>query len=144
VIVEDFPDLMLTIAAERKPEAIMNTMVRGIAQSRDVVLTRVWIIAPGDICTECRMRPECPNQTRCLHLCASAGNLADPEREYGRTTGGFRRVPIGVRKVGHVAATGRALIFSEVKPESEWVADPRLDRRRGRADGGCTAAHLFR
>jgi transcriptional regulator with GAF, ATPase, and Fis domain len=124
VIVENFPDLMLTIAAERKPEAIMNTMVRGIAQSRDVVLTRVWIIAPGDICTECRMRPECPDQTRCLHLCASAGNPADPERDYSRTTGGFRRVPIGVRKIGYVAATGKSLIFTEVKPEAEWVADP--------------------
>jgi hypothetical protein len=46
---------MLTIAAERKPEAIMNAMVRGIAQSRDVVLSRVWIIAPGDICEGARV-----------------------------------------------------------------------------------------
>ena len=30
---------MLTIAAEREPEAIMNAMVRGIAQCPDVVLS---------------------------------------------------------------------------------------------------------
>ena len=81
MIVENFPDLMLTIAAEHEPEAIMNAMVRGIAQCPNVVLTRVWLIAPGDICAECRMRPECPDQTRCLHLCSSAGNPADPERD---------------------------------------------------------------
>jgi transcriptional regulator with GAF, ATPase, and Fis domain len=124
VIIEDFPELMLTIAAEREPEAIMNAMVRGIAQFRNVVLSRVWIIAPGDICAECPMRPECPDQTRCLHLCASAGNPADPERNYSKTTGRFRRFPIGVRKIGQVAATGKSLIFTEVKPESEWVSDP--------------------
>jgi hypothetical protein len=31
VIVENFPDLMVKIAAEHEPEAIMNAMVRGIA-----------------------------------------------------------------------------------------------------------------
>ena len=100
MIVENFPELMVTIAAEHEPEAIMNAVVRGIAQSRDVVLTRVWLIAPGDICAECPMRPECPDQTRCLHLCASAGNPGAPERDYSRTTGRFRRFPIGVRKIG--------------------------------------------
>ena len=124
MIVENFPELMVTIAAEHEPEAIMNAMVRGIAQSRDVVLTRVWLIAPGDICAECRMRPECPDQTRCLHLFASAGNPADPERDYSKTKGRFRRFPIGVRKIGQVAATGQSLIFTEVKPEAEWVTDP--------------------
>ena len=124
MIVENFPELMVTIAAEHEPEAIMNAVVRGIAQSRDVVLTRVWLIAPGDICAECRMRPECPDQTRCLHLFASAGNPADPERDYSQTKGRFRRFPIGVRKIGQVAATGQSLIFTEVKPESEWVTDP--------------------
>ena len=124
MIVENFPELMVTIAAEHEPEAIMNAVVRGIAQSRDVVLTRVWLIAPGDICAECRMRPECPDQTRCLHLFASAGNPADPERDYSQTKGRFRRFPVGVRKIGQVAATGQSLIFTEVKPESEWVTDP--------------------
>jgi len=93
VIVENVPDLMLTIAAEHDPEAIMNAMVRGIAQCRDVVLTRVWIIGPGDICAECRMRSECPDQTRCLHLCASAGNPADPERDYSKTKGRTKPAP---------------------------------------------------
>ena len=37
-------------------------MVRGIAQCRNVVtMTRVWIIAQGDSCAECPMRPECPD-----------------------------------------------------------------------------------
>ena len=124
MIVEHFPDLMLSVAAEHEPEAIMNAMVRGIAQCRDVVLTRVWIIAHGDICAKCPMRAECADQTRCLHMCASAGNPADPERDYSKTTGRFRRFPIGVRKIGQIATTGQSLIFTEVKPESEWVADP--------------------
>jgi hypothetical protein len=41
------------------------------------------------------MRPECPDQTRCLHLAVSDGISR-------RTDGPFRRFPLGARRVGRV------------------------------------------
>ena len=64
----------------------------------DSPLSRVWLNGPGDLCAECGMRPECPDQSRCLHLSASAGLTR-------RTDGPFRRFPLGARKVGEVALT---------------------------------------
>src|SRR5437899_5598280 len=61
-------------------------------------LSRVWLNGPGDLCAECPMRPECPDQARCLHLTASAGLTR-------RLDGPFRRFPLGARKVGEVAIT---------------------------------------
>jgi hypothetical protein len=62
------------------------------------VLARLWLVGPGDLCASCAMRPECPDQTACLHLVASAGSTT-------RVDGPFRRFPIGARRVGQVAAT---------------------------------------
>ena len=67
-------------------------------ESIEAPLSRIWLNGPGDICPECPMRPECPDQTRCLHLAVSAGLTR-------RTDGPFRRFPLGARKVGEVAIT---------------------------------------
>jgi transcriptional regulator with GAF, ATPase, and Fis domain len=72
----------------------------------DAPLARVWLNGPGDICPECPMRAECPDQTRCLHLVASGGVTQ-------RTDGPFRRFPLGARKVGEVAITRTPCVVSE-------------------------------
>ncbi|MDX2079510.1 MAG: sigma 54-interacting transcriptional regulator [Terrimicrobiaceae bacterium] len=122
--VESFPELMLAVSSERNPRNVFSQVVRGLVECRQVVLARVWLIDRGDICAECRMRRECPDQSRCLHLVASAGNPLDPEDDYSRLDGAFRRFPLGVRKIGRVASTGQALILSGITPDSEWVARP--------------------
>src|SRR5262245_30517532 len=66
--------------------------------SASAPLSRIWLNGPGDLCGECPMRPECPDQSRCLHLTASAGLTR-------RIDGPFRRFPLGARKVGEVALT---------------------------------------
>jgi len=52
------------------------------------------------------MRPECPDQSRCLHLTASAGLTR-------RIDGPFRRFPLGARKVGEVALTRMPYVVRE-------------------------------
>lgn len=42
----------------------------------------------------------------------------------GRTDGAFRRFPIGIRKVGQIAATGQSLEVANVERDQTWVADP--------------------
>jgi GAF domain-containing protein len=91
----------------------------------DVALVRIWLLRPGDICSICRMRPECPDQSRCLHLAASSGkSLAEPGADWTRIDGDFRRFPVGVRKVGQIAATGIPLFVADTAEQSEWIARP--------------------
>ena len=120
---------MVSMAHGRSLADVLNAVVEGMAQCKNVVLARIWLVKPGDLCSECRMRPECPDQTRCLHLVASGGNPADPEDDHRRLNGGFRRFPLGVRKIGRVAMTGEPLLLADVRGDEEWVAEPNWIQR---------------
>jgi transcriptional regulator with GAF, ATPase, and Fis domain len=72
----------------------------------DGALARVWLAGPGDSCPSCPMRPECPSQTTCLHLVASAGLTK-------RLDGPFRRYPVGARVVGRVPVTHEPILARE-------------------------------
>ncbi len=115
---------MLAIAQARSVDAVLRQIVAGVADCSDVALVRIWLVAPGDICAECRFRSECPNQERCLHLAASAGHSRRDGGDFSCLTGAFRRFPLGVRKIGRIAATGEPLLISNVTPEQPWVAQP--------------------
>ncbi len=78
----------------------LDAFARETLEACDGVLVRVWVVGPGDLCTACALRPECPDQTACLHLVASVGLTT-------RLDGPFRRFPIGARRVGRVVADGR-------------------------------------
>ena len=102
--------LLLDLAQERSLDALLKLAMTGLAEQTHVALARVWLIAPGDICPTCPMRRECPDQRKCLHLVASAGTPRDdPSADWSRTSGRFRRMPLGVRKVGRVGARGEAI-----------------------------------
>ena len=62
------------------------------------------------------MRPECPDQTRCLHLAASAGVTS-------RLDGPFRRFPLGAREVGKIPLDRRPFVTSDGE-QLERLADP--------------------
>jgi|CXWL01.1.fsa_nt_gi transcriptional regulator with GAF, ATPase, and Fis domain len=93
-------------------------------ENKDIALARIWLIDKGDICATCTMRSECPNQESCLHLTASAGRNLGGESDWSGNEGKFRRIPIGVRKVGHVAATGESIKLDSLRvTKSTWIAD---------------------
>src|SRR5215813_11548710 len=102
----NLPKHMVSMAKNRSLPDVLRAVVRGIAESPNLVLARIWLIESGDICETCRFRSECPDQTRCLHLVASAGNPRGAAQDYSRLDGAFRRFPLGVRKIGHVGKTG--------------------------------------
>ncbi len=68
----------------------------------------------------------------CLHLVKSAGHpRAEPDADWSRTDGDFRRFPIGERKVGSVAATAEAVCVGDAREDSRWIARPDWARREG-------------
>ncbi len=129
--VANLPQVMVSMAQNRLLPEVLRSVVGGIAQCRNVVLARIWLIEPGDICAICCFRPECPDQTRCLHLVASAGNTDDPQLDYARLDGSFRRFPLGVRKIGHVGKTGEPLLLPGLCGDENWIAEPEWIKRFG-------------
>jgi PAS domain S-box-containing protein len=120
----DFPKVMVAIGEHRTLPEVLRAIVTGIAACPNVALARIWLLNGGDLCETCRFRQECPDQTRCLHLVASAGNAGDPAVDLTRIDGAFRRFPLGVRKIGRVGASGQALFLPDVQGDEDWIANP--------------------
>lgn len=128
---ENLPRIMVSMAQNRSLPDLLRAIVRGLAESRPLVLARIWLIAPGDICSRCRFHSECPDQTQCLHLVASAGNPVLKSENYSRTNGAFRRFPLGVRKIGRVGRSGDPLLLPDLHGDEDWIADPGWVKREG-------------
>ena len=129
---ESLKCLLLDIAQQRSLEDLLQLIVRRLGERPEVALVRIWLVQPGDICSSCHMRAECPDQTSCLHLVASAGRpVAEENADWSRLDGGFRRIPLGVRKVGHIGGTGEPIIVKEIERDSAWIARPDWAQREG-------------
>ncbi len=129
--VSTLPRHMVEMAQSRSLPELLGAIVTGICDCSFIGLARIWLVQGGDVCATCRFREECPDQTRCLHLAASAGNSDEPGVDLTRLNGSYRRFPIGVRKIGRVAASGEPLILTDIRGDEEWIADPGWIRRAG-------------
>ena len=117
--------ILMTASRERSERTVLRILVEGLAEQPQVAVARVWLLRPGDICATCRMRPECPDQSRCLHLVASSGrSLAELGADWTGIDGAFRRFPLGIRKIGQIAATGIPLFDDDIAEQSEWLVRP--------------------
>jgi transcriptional regulator with GAF, ATPase, and Fis domain len=125
-------DLMLEMPQRRTTEELLRLVVNRLAALPEIGLARIWLLRPGDICPECTMRSECPDQTQCLHLLASGGeSKVDPEADWSRIDGMFRRFPCGVRKVGRIADLGAAIIVEDIRQDGTWIARPKWAAQEG-------------
>jgi len=122
--VEALLALAAKVADEKSPPAVLDAIVRGLADETGVALARIWLLAPGDLCKECFLREDCTDQTQCLHLVASAGASLKPGEDWSFLGGHFRRIPLAGRKVGAIARTGKPILVSDLAAESEWIARP--------------------
>jgi transcriptional regulator with GAF, ATPase, and Fis domain len=76
---------------------VLATITQGLVEEFHAAFARIWLLGPGDLCATCYQAASCPNRARCLHLQASAGL-------YTNLNGEYRRVPLGVVKIGRIAA----------------------------------------
>ena len=115
--------------------AVLQSVVRGLAEQPDMALTRIWLAGAGDICSDCYMRRACQDQTRCLHLAASAGNPLDAsEQPWTSVAGHFRRIPLEaqITKVAHIGATGEPVLIQieQGAGKQRWIARPEWMREQ--------------
>ena len=112
--------VLLTLAEERSLDVILQRLVQGLVE-QGLALARVWLLDRGDICEACLLRGECADQTRCLHLVASAGRSLDETEDWSRLSGDFKRIPLGARKVGHIGATASSMLLRDLSQEQRWT-----------------------
>lgn len=142
-LIADPKSLLLEMGQCRQVSDVLRLIVQRLADSPAVALARIWLIKPGAGCATCPMQSECPDRTTCLHLVASGGtSIVEANQDLSRIDGSFRRFPIGVRKVGRIAATGEALEVSNIEGQPNWLAVPQWARAEGiRGFGGQPLMH---
>ncbi len=129
---EALQSIALAVAEARAQDRVFALVVRGLLAQPGVALARLWLVEPGDICPTCPVRAECPDQSRCLHLVASAGEpRAAREEDWTRLDGAFRRFPMNVRKVGRIGGTGEPILVEDVATDATWIARPEWAAREG-------------
>ncbi|MHC4457973.1 MAG: sigma-54-dependent Fis family transcriptional regulator [Planctomycetota bacterium] len=75
---------------------VLTTITKGLVEELDAPLARIWLLHPGDICSQCHQASVCSNRELCLHLSASDGIKTSCD-------GDFRRFPIGSLHIGQIA-----------------------------------------
>jgi transcriptional regulator with GAF, ATPase, and Fis domain len=125
--------IAFSVANETALDVALRRTVEGLTAEEGVVLARIWMIRPGDTCSTCLMRPECPNQEACLHLVASDGaSVQDGVAKWTRLDGAYRRFPLEVgRKVGRIGVTGEPLLLVDIDPAAQWLREPEWALREG-------------
>jgi transcriptional regulator with GAF, ATPase, and Fis domain len=121
--------LALRVGEATALDDVFSRIVDGLAAQADVALARVWLVLPTGSDNSGSAREECAEQGRCLELVASAGTPVASAEDWSRLDGYFQRIPLGVQKVGEIAATGRPVLISSHLPDSAWVVRPDWARR---------------
>ena len=121
---ETLKRIQLDMSHERSLPALLNLLVERLRTLPEVALARIWLIRPGDLCDTCPSRPDCPDQTNCLHLVASAASplSANSGTDWFQLDGSYRRYPLGVRHIGGIGQSGESMILNETAGDPEWFA----------------------
>ena len=117
--------LLLEIAQERSLDQLLKKLVCRILKRPGVARVRIWLIDKGDMCSTCARRPDCPDQTRCLHAVAGGSNLlggAQEEEAYSRMIDRYARLPLGVGVAGKIGATGRQMVLRDLDKDPGELA----------------------
>ncbi|HWY30994.1 MAG TPA: sigma 54-interacting transcriptional regulator, partial [Candidatus Acidoferrum sp.] len=103
-------NLLLGVAQERSLDGLMEKLLSATTMRPHTARMEFWLIEKGDICSRCPQRPQCPDQTRCLHLVAAINTpVPGSGGEATRICRSDDRIPLGVGLVGQVAETGQTV-----------------------------------
>ena len=122
---ESYKSLLLDMPLERSLSGVLNLIAERLVNRPGAAMARIWLLNPADICSVCPLREDCTGEDSCLQLVASAGNpINSPGEDWARLDGEFSRFPVGVRKVGKIAATGEPIEVLDIETDDTWIARP--------------------
>lgn len=124
--------LLLELAQEPSVGSLLNKLVERVVERPHIVCAQVWLVEAGDLCTTCPRRPDCPDQSRCLHLVAGkAKSIAEPGKGFGRLDPKTAREPLGVPPIGTVVLSGRQRAVPDVNQQPAPPLEPNWLREEG-------------
>ena len=124
--------LLLEIANEQSLAKLLQKLIERATERPHIVCAQVWLIEKGDLCATCLRRPECPDQSRCLHLAtAKAKSIAGPGKGFGRLDPATAREPLGVPPIGSVVVSGRQRAVPDLNQQPVSPLDPDWMREEG-------------
>jgi len=127
---EKIQSLLLEMGQQRTTRSLFKLITNQIFEFDKVALVRIWLVQNGDICPSCRLAKECLDPKHCLHLVASTGaSSVNQGQDWSRIDGAHRRFPIGARKIGHIAATGKPVVVASIEKDSKWIGHPQWAKR---------------
>jgi transcriptional regulator with GAF, ATPase, and Fis domain len=122
--------LLLEIAQERSVEPLLKKIVESAVERTEFVFSQVWLIKKGDLCATCKYRPDCPDQSRCLHLVAGRGrSLPKPGKGPQPCENLNARLPLNFGPLGEAVASGQLKVVRspDKQPVSiagfEWLRE---------------------
>ncbi len=121
-------ELLLSMSQARCVDSLFQRVVEKYSETPGLVLTRIWLIRPGDQCQTCPLRENCLDQTRCLHLVAQSYRKGS-ETEGEEADEECHRIPLGFGKIGRSAATGQVEDFLSFEDDLDFSVSKRWARR---------------
>jgi len=113
---------LVELAQVRQVQDLMQRVVDLLANRPHIALARIWLLERGDLCSACQLQTRCESHEKCLHLVASAGlGSAMEAADWSRIDGEYRRIPLGVGKVGQVASHGEAIVVQDYASDPSWA-----------------------
>jgi GAF domain-containing protein len=131
-LIADCRQLLLDMAWDHSLMDLLRLIVGRLGESPRVALARIWLAQPAKDCIACVTAAECRGQSECLHQVASAGRSIVDDRDCIWVEGAFCRFPLGVSKIGRIAATGEPIELTDLSADlPTWLADPEWMRAEG-------------
>ncbi len=125
--------IFLDIANEQSLDHLLQKLVDRAVERPDIVCAQVWLIDKGDRCASCPRRPECPDQSCCLHLVVGKGkSILGPGKGPRRYEDLSARVPLGVGPLGSAVASGQQRFVMDLDkqqvahPDPDWLREERI------------------
>ena len=125
--------LLLEIAQERSVEPLLKKVVERAVERTEFVFSQVWLIKKGDLCATCKYRPDCPDQSRCLHLVAGRGrSLPEAGKGPQPCEDLNARLPLNFGPLGEAVASGQLKVVRSPDKQPvfaagfEWMRDERI------------------
>jgi transcriptional regulator with GAF, ATPase, and Fis domain len=125
--------LLLEIAQERSAGPLLKKIVERAVEYTQFVFSQVWLIKKGDLCATCKYLPDCPDQSRCLHLVAGRGRSLP---ELGKGPQPFEdlnaRLPLNFGPLGEAVATAQLKVLKSPDKQPvfaagfEWMRDEHI------------------
>ncbi|MDQ3800397.1 MAG: sigma 54-interacting transcriptional regulator [Acidobacteriota bacterium] len=119
-----FDSINELVSGKRPLEDTLNTIVSQLCARDSIALARIWLIESFESFKESSASTETPETNLYLRLTASRGLSSAKKTAWTGRDGRFKRIAVGVRKVGFVAETGESVLLNGIEIQnSPWIVD---------------------